>query len=355
LTASLVQFRGVAKSFDGQSQAVAPLDLDVAEGEFLTLLGPSGSGKTTTLMMLAGFEEPSAGEILLDGRVLNRMPPHRRGIGVVFQNYALFPHMTVAQNLAFPLEMRRMPRAERESRIRRALALVRLETLADRRPAQLSGGQQQRVALARALIFSPRIVLMDEPLGALDRQLREQLQLEIRALHRELGLTVLYVTHDQDEALTMSDRVAVFHQGRVEQLGPPREIYDAPRTRFVAGFIGENNLLPVTVVPTGGDSARCRLASGEEITVAGAAPDGPALLALRPERVVLGDVQENRIAGTVAEATFLGDQTRLRVTLGGGAALTVKLPHVEGEAAPTTGEHVRLSWSRHAARLLPDA
>jgi putative spermidine/putrescine transport system ATP-binding protein len=330
---------------------VAPLDLDVAEGEFLTLLGPSGSGKTTTLMMLAGFEEPSAGEILLDGQVLNRVPPHRRGIGVVFQNYALFPHMTVAQNLAFPLEMRRMPRAERDARIARALAMVRLDGFADRRPAQLSGGQQQRVALARALIFSPRLVLMDEPLGALDRQLREQLQLEIKALHAELGVTILYVTHDQGEALTMSDRIAVFHQGRIEQIGPPRELYDRPATAFVAGFLGENNLLPVTVLD--GGAPRCRLPGGAEVLASGHAAPGDALLVIRPERITLDGASGNRVPGTVTDTIFLGDQTRLRVALPGGQAVTVKQPHREGERVPSPGDAVSLCFPPEAALLLP--
>lgn len=358
MTAPLVRFRAVAKSYDGRSQAVAPLDLDVAEGEFLTLLGPSGSGKTTTLMMLAGFEEPSAGEILLDGRVLNRVPPHRRGIGVVFQNYALFPHMTVAQNLAFPLEMRRMQRAERDARIARALAMVRLDGMAERRPAQLSGGQQQRVALARALIFSPRLVLMDEPLGALDRQLREQLQLEIKALHAELGVTILYVTHDQGEALTMSDRIAVFHQGRIEQIGPPRDLYDRPATAFVAGFLGENNLLAATVLAAGNGTLRCRLPGGAELLATGNVAPGAALLVIRPERVAAEDAVQaaagsNVLTGTVTDAIFLGDQTRLRVALPGDQSVTVKQPHREGERAPQPGDAISLRFPPEAALLLP--
>jgi putative spermidine/putrescine transport system ATP-binding protein len=348
----LVLFRGVAKSYDGRSLAVAPLDLAVAEGEFLTLLGPSGSGKTTTLMMLAGFEDPTAGEILLEGKVINRVPPHRRGLGVVFQNYALFPHMSVAENLAFPLEMRRLPRAERDARIARALAMVRMEGFADRRPAQLSGGQQQRVALARALIFSPRLVLMDEPLGALDRQLREELQQEIKALHARLGVTILYVTHDQGEALTMSDRIAVFRAGRVEQLGTPREIYDRPATAFVAGFIGENNLIPVDVLGQEGALARCRLPEGAEVLAAAAYPPGPALLVVRPERILPGEALPNRLLATVRDAVFLGDQTRLVVALG-KTTLTVKLPHRAGEHSFAPGERIPLGFAPDAALLLP--
>src|SRR4029077_19489348 len=227
--------------------AVRDLTLDVAQGEFLTLLGPSGSGKTTTLNMLAGFEPPTRGEIVLGGRPVDRLPPYERNIGMVFQNYALFPHMTVGENVAFPLSVRGMRRAEIAERVRRALEMVRLEAFAGRRPAQLSGGQQQRIALARALVFEPSLVLMDEPLGALDKKLREQMQIEIKLLHERFGLTVLYVTHDQSEALTMSDRIAVFHDGRVWQLGAPDLLYTSPSDAFVAGFIGENNLLAGTV------------------------------------------------------------------------------------------------------------
>ena len=238
-----VHFDRVDKTYDGVSLAVADLTLSIARGEFLTLLGPSGSGKTTALMMLAGFEAPTRGEIRLDGRSLRRVPPHRRNIGVVFQNYALFPHMTVAENLAFPLSVRSFGRAEVRERVERALGLVRLRGYQSRRPAELSGGQQQRVALARALIFDPVLVLMDEPLGALDKQLREELQVEIKHIQKNLGVTVAYVTHDQSEALTMSDRVAVFNRGRVEQLAPPLELYERPQNAFVAQFIGESSRL----------------------------------------------------------------------------------------------------------------
>ncbi|MCX7684958.1 MAG: ABC transporter ATP-binding protein [Acetobacteraceae bacterium] len=352
MSAPVVLFRGVTKSYDGRSLAVAPLDLAVAEGEFLTLLGPSGSGKTTTLMMLAGFEAPSSGEILLEGRVVNRVPPHRRGLGVVFQNYALFPHMSVAENLSFPLEMRRIPRAERAERIARALATVRMEGFADRRPAQLSGGQQQRVALARALIFSPRLVLMDEPLGALDRQLREELQQEIKALHARLGVTILYVTHDQGEALALSDRIAVFRAGRIEQLGTPRELYDRPASAFVAGFLGENNLIPVEVLGAEGAFRRCRLPDGGTILVPGCRPPGPALLVLRPERILPGAEGPNRLSATVLGATFLGDQTRLSVALG-PATLAVKLPHGAAGHGLARGERIALCFPPEAAALLP--
>ena len=239
----IVTFDEVSKSYDGKSLVVNALDLALLRGEFLTLLGPSGSGKTTTLMMLAGFEDPTSGTITLEGRRLNNVPAHRRGIGMVFQNYALFPHMSVAENLTFPLEMHGCPKGDMAPKVQRALDMVRLPHLRDRKPAQLSGGQQQRVAVARALVFEPKLVLMDEPLGALDKQLREQMQLEIKHLHENLGVTVVYVTHDQSEALTMSDRIAVFHHGRVQQLARPAELYERPANAFVASFIGENNRL----------------------------------------------------------------------------------------------------------------
>jgi putative spermidine/putrescine transport system ATP-binding protein len=229
-----IVFDAVRKSYDGENYVVRGLDLSVAQGEFLTLLGPSGSGKTTTLMMLAGFEEPTSGTITLDGKRIERVPPHRRNIGVVFQNYALFPHMTVARNIAFPLQMRRIGGAEVEKRVARALDMVRMADFGERRPAQLSGGQQQRIALARALVFEPKLVLMDEPLGALDKQLREHMQLEIKHLHARLGINIVYVTHDQGEALTMSDRVGVFNDGVLQQVAPPDELYEAPANKFVA-------------------------------------------------------------------------------------------------------------------------
>src|SRR5574343_650440 len=228
-TTPLVRFAGVQKTYDGLSLVVRSLDLDIQRGEFLSLLGPSGSGKTTTLMMLAGFESPTAGEILLDGAPITRTPPHKRNFGMVFQNYALFPHMSVADNVAYPLTVRKVPKAEIASRVAKALDMVQLGGKGERFPGQLSGGQQQRVALARALVFEPQLVLMDEPLGALDKQLREHMQMEIKHIHQRLGVTVVYVTHDQGEALTMSDRVAVFHQGEIQQIAPPRELYETPQ------------------------------------------------------------------------------------------------------------------------------
>lgn len=240
---AFVEFERVQKSYDGEKLVVKDLNLSMPKGEFLTMLGPSGSGKTTCLMMLAGFETATHGEIKLDGVSINHIPPHKRGIGMVFQNYALFPHMTVAENLSFPLEVRKIGKSDREAKVMRALGMVQMQDFAGRRPTQLSGGQQQRIALARALVFEPELVLMDEPLGALDKQLRETLQFEITNLAHQLGITVVYVTHDQTEALTMSDRVAVFEDGRIQQLAPPDELYEQPQNSFVAQFIGENNTL----------------------------------------------------------------------------------------------------------------
>jgi putative spermidine/putrescine transport system ATP-binding protein len=252
-----VEFSGVEKSFDGVSLVVRNLNLSIGRGEFLTLLGPSGSGKTTTLLMLAGFEPPTAGEIFVSGRPVSRLPPHKRNIGMVFQNYALFPHMTVRENLAFPLEVRHMARSEIEERVKKALDVVELPSMQDRRPSQLSGGQQQRVAVARALVFEPELVLMDEPLGALDKQLREQMQYEIKRIHDRVGGTFVYVTHDQAEALTMSDRIAVFSNGVIQQLAPPQDIYERPANSFVAQFIGENNRLHGRIRAI--DGALCRV------------------------------------------------------------------------------------------------
>ncbi|RYI16662.1 MAG: ABC transporter ATP-binding protein, partial [Acetobacteraceae bacterium] len=283
-----VAFEHVQKSYDGVSLVVKDLNLSIGKGEFLTMLGPSGSGKTTCLMMLAGFETATHGEIKLDGVNINQVPPHKRGIGMVFQNYALFPHMTVGENLAFPLEVRGMGKDEREAKIKRALDMVQMGAFANRRPAQLSGGQQQRIALARALVFDPKLVLMDEPLGALDKQLREHMQFEIKHLHESLGITVVYVTHDQGEALTMSDRVAVFNDGRIQQLAPPSDLYERPDNSFVAQFIGENNKLLGTIEELNGDKALVRLATGELIDATAVNVNekgGKTLVSIRPERV----------------------------------------------------------------------
>jgi putative spermidine/putrescine transport system ATP-binding protein len=261
----LVRFESVQKSYDGEILVVKDLNLDVARGEFLTMLGPSGSGKTTVLMMLAGFEPATHGEIYLDGQPINNVPPHKRGIGMVFQNYALFPHMTVFENLAFPLQVRHMEKADIETKVQRALDMVRLGAFGNRRPGQLSGGQQQRVAVARALVFEPTLVLMDEPLGALDKNLREEMQYEIKHIHESLGVTMVYVTHDQSEALTMSNRIAVFEDGIIQQLASPDELYERPQNAFVAGFIGENNRFMGKVLSLNGTTCEVEVEGGQTV------------------------------------------------------------------------------------------
>jgi putative spermidine/putrescine transport system ATP-binding protein len=348
---ALVRFEGVRKAYGPGGYAVKALDLEVMQGELLTLLGPSGSGKTTTLMMLAGFEQPSEGRILLNGRDIARLPPHKRGIGVVFQSYALFPHMSVAENVAFPLEVRGVPRADRAARVARALSTVRLEGYGERRPSQLSGGQQQRVALARAMVFEPPIVLLDEPLGALDKALREEMQFEIREIHQRLGVTMMYVTHDQAEALTLSDRIAVFEGGLIRQLAPPRAIYDSPANAFVACFVGENNRLPGTVLSVEDGEARVRLACGPEVParpVDALAPGAACLVTIRPERVAVAPVAaeelgEGAMPATLREAIFQGDHIRLKLALGDGGEVLAKRP-VGGGALPEPGSVAAVAW-----------
>jgi putative spermidine/putrescine transport system ATP-binding protein len=349
---AVVRFVGVEKTYDGVNRVVEHLDLDIVRGEFLTMLGPSGSGKTTTLMMLAGFEAPTAGEILLDGHSIGKLPPHRREIGMVFQHYALFPHMTVAENVGFPLSVRRLPKAEIDSRVARALAMVQLAALGNRRPSQLSGGQQQRVAVARALVYEPKLVLMDEPLGALDKQLRSEMQLELRRLHRELGVTMVYVTHDQGEALTMSDRIAVFHQGRIQQIDTPEAIYEHPANAFVARFIGENNRVTGTVEQI--EDGRCSVRVNGGTVIAGTlgaelAPGEPALVSVRPEQIVLGDAPADcMVDGTLAEAIYLGDHVRLRIAVRDVGDIVVKS---DAAHAPAVGAAVRLGWRAEDCRV----
>jgi putative spermidine/putrescine transport system ATP-binding protein len=297
---ALVSFRGVQKTYDGEILVVKDLNLEIQRGEFVTMLGPSGSGKTTSLMMLAGFETPTHGEILLGGKSLKNVPPHQRDIGMVFQNYALFPHMTVAENVAFPLQVRGIGKSEQTERVRKALDMVKLDGMEGRRPGQMSGGQQQRVALARALVFEPQLVLMDEPLGALDKQLREHMQMEIKHIHESLGITIVYVTHDQGEALTMSDRIAVFNDGVIQQLDSPTGLYENPRNSFVAHFIGENNTLPGTVEAVADGLCTVRLEDGETINARAINIGGVGArtsLSFRPEKVHIEGVDANHPNG----------------------------------------------------------
>lgn len=325
---AFITLERISKSF-GLVRVVDELDLAIEKGEFLSLLGPSGSGKTTILMMIAGFFEPTSGQIKLEGRRIDHLPAYRRNMGVVFQNYALFPHMTVAENVAFPLTMRGVAKAEVVERVDRALDMVKLGQIKDRKPAQLSGGQQQRVALTRALVFEPSVVLMDEPLGALDKQLREHMQLELRELHRRLGLTIVFVTHDQSEALTMSNRIAVFNAGRIEQLASPEAIYDRPSTRFVAEFIGETNLFPGKLETRRDGKAKIALDSGPVIearTPEAFAEGDAALVSVRPERIHLSETASaaNSIPVKVLDTVYQGDHLRLRLA-GGGLEVIAKL------------------------------
>ena len=285
---SFVKFDKVDKSYDGEVLVVKDLNVDIPKGEFLTMLGPSGSGKTTTLMMLAGFETPTGGEIYLDGEAINKIPPYKRGIGMVFQNYALFPHMTVHENLAFPLEVRKLNKSDVEDKVKKALDMVELGAFGNRMPLQLSGGQQQRVALARALVFEPRLVLMDEPLGALNKKLREQMQYEIKHIHEQIGITVVYVTHDQNEALTMSNRIAVFNDGKIQQISSPDILYEKPENAFVAQFIGENNQIKGKVKSINGEMCVVETEKGEiikSLKINVKSVGDASTVSLRPERV----------------------------------------------------------------------
>jgi putative spermidine/putrescine transport system ATP-binding protein len=314
---ALIEFEHVFKRYPGSSNAaVDDLNLHIEAGEFLTLLGPSGSGKTTTLMLLAGFEAPSAGSIRLDGKSIESLPPHQRNMGVVFQSYSLFPHMTVAENVAFPLSVRKVDKAVIADKVTAALGKVHLENFTHRKPNQLSGGQQQRVALARALVFEPRLVLMDEPLSALDKKLREEMQLEIRRLHRELGVTMVFVTHDQSEAMTLSDRVAVFNQGRIEQLASPQALYDAPANPFVANFLGDNNMLNCTLASAGVQTASGQMLQAR-ICATTARENGAAVkLCVRPEFLQVGSdctalATPNCLNGTLVDLIHQGDHWRV--------------------------------------------
>ncbi len=357
-----VRLHELTKTF-GPVVAVRDVSVTVAPGSFFTLLGPSGSGKTTTLMMVAGFVYPTRGEVFVDGVPMASRPPQQRDLGMVFQSYAVFPHLTVDENIAFPLEIRKAPRAEIRRAVGEALELVRLQGYERRLPRQLSGGEQQRVALARALVFRPRVLLMDEPLGALDKKLRAHMQLELKHIQQHLHVTVLYVTHDQEEALTMSDRVAVMRGGRIEQVGSPAELYDRPASSFVADFIGESNFLNGIIVSAEGDGRwRCRGAGGLEFIGVGAVPlqaGQPVTAAIRPEKVVQAEDpgeaalgrNANTCKGLVEEAIYLGDATRYRVGLGPDGALTIKVTNRLAARLLSAGATVALAWSPDETRL----
>ncbi|MFB9948958.1 ABC transporter ATP-binding protein [Rhizobium puerariae] len=330
MTTPFLQIQGIRKEY-GPVVAVHDVNLDVRRGEFLTFLGPSGSGKSTTLYILAGFENPTKGDIKLAGTTLLSTPSHQRNIGMVFQRYTLFPHLTVAENIGFPLKVRRKPRAEIDARVREMLRLVRLEGFEDRKPVQMSGGQQQRVALARALAYDPPVLLMDEPLSALDKKLREEIQYEIRRIHQQTEVTILYVTHDQEEALRLSDRIAVFSKGVIDQIGTGPELYANPATRFVAEFIGDSNFLPCSILAA--SNGRAEISIGGGMTVAdvpvhgSASANAQASVMLRPERLFLSKApQETGLPATVNDITFLGNNVHVVTTTARGNDLSVRLP-----------------------------
>jgi putative spermidine/putrescine transport system ATP-binding protein len=356
---SSLRLDSVCKQY-GSFGAVKGVSLEVRQGEFVTLLGPSGSGKTTTLMMIAGFVDPSSGRIHVDGRDVTEAPPHRRNIGMVFPNYALFPHLTVFKNVAFPLDVRKRPLAEVRARTMEALDIVKLTELTDRYPTQLSGGQQQRVALARAIVFRPPLLLMDEPLGALDKKLREHMQIELLKIKDRLGVTVIYVTHDQEEALVMSDRVVVMSDGAIQQIGRPDELYRRPANRFVADFIGETNLLEGRITGEGAMPALA-IAPGVQVRAPSnrAWKDGErAFLVVRPECVRIGTRAApcaNRLEGTIDRVIYVGDVSRILITLPSGQTLIAKLQNSGDAGAGDVGDVVRVGWDSESTWLVADA
>ncbi len=352
-----VRFDKVDKSYDGKVLVVKDLNLDIAEGEFITMLGPSGSGKTTCLMMLAGFETPTNGEIFLDSNPISNIPPHKRGIGMVFQNYALFPHMTVYENLAFPLKVRKILKEEIDKKVDKALSMVSLSGFEKRMPNQLSGGQQQRVAVARALVFDPQVVLMDEPLGALDKNLRESMQYEIKHIHESIGVTVVYVTHDQGEALTMSNRIAVFNDGKVQQLSSPDKLYEEPVNSFVAEFIGENNTFSGEVTDISKDKCKVKLDLGKEIIanpIKVKSKGEKTIVSLRPERAIIDpkNQMDNNHKGKIEEVIYHGDHTRVRLDILGNKEFILKVPNSSARMDIKVGNEINVGWNSHDSRAL---
>jgi len=345
----LIELSRVQKSYDGKTLVIRDLNLSIAKGEFLTLLGASGSGKTTTLMMLAGFETPTRGDIRMAGKLIHNVPAHQRGMGMVFQNYALFPHMTVAQNLAYPLKMRGLDRTTIDAKVKRAIDMVQLHDMQQRRPVELSGGQQQRVALARAMVFEPEVILMDEPLGALDKNLREHMQYEIKQLHRSLGVTVVYVTHDQGEALTMSDRVAVFHKGDIAQIGTPTALYEHPESAYVATFIGENNVLRGQLKSCQNEQVEVALNTGLNTQGIAVGPLGepgqPVQLLIRPEKIRLCPITPSSYLATLVDRVYLGDHIRVHLSLSNGETVIVKAPNDKTVGALQNGQAIGFTWN----------
>jgi spermidine/putrescine transport system ATP-binding protein len=350
-----VDIKNVTKRY-GATVALANLTLQIRDNEFFTLLGPSGCGKTTLLRSIAGFEAISDGDIHLFGESLAGLPPNKRPINTVFQHYALFPHMSVTDNVLFGLRRQRVPDAEARQRAADVLELVQLSALAERMPSQLSGGQQQRVALARALAPRPRVLLLDEPLSALDLKLRQEVRIELQQIQDNTGITFIFVTHDQEEAITMSDRIAVISEGELQQVGAPRDIYESPSNRFVADFIGETNLIGVNVQSIDGDSAHCALPDGTVLTCRSAADatTGASHLSIRPERLSLANADDAQISGTVVRHTYLGTDMRIAVELGDGTTLTARLQNTDASTLPANGDRVGLAIAPGAARLLTD-
>jgi putative spermidine/putrescine transport system ATP-binding protein len=357
-----IRLSGLRKSY-GEVVALDGIDLEVRAGEFFTLLGPSGSGKTTTLRLISGFERADEGRVELAGEDVTGVPPNERNVNTVFQDYALFPHMSVGENVAYGMRVKKVPKAEREERATEALAMVRLDGYQDRRPSQLSGGQRQRVALARALVNRPRVLLLDEPLGALDLKLRQQLQVELKRIQSEVGITFIYVTHDQDEALTMSDRIAVMDAGRIIQVGAPNEVYDEPESGFVAGFVGVSNLLELPVERVEGTVAHLKLGDKDNVTTAaGNLKAGQtAIVTIRPERISLADGGLRTADGTchatgrVTESLYAGPMTRFVVSLDGGGELMVVRQNADTsfeDAEALRGQAVTLAWGREYTRVI---
>ncbi len=352
-----IRLEGIKKVFDNQVVAVDDVSIRIREGEFFSLLGPSGCGKTTTLRLIAGFEEPTEGTVYIRGRDVTHIPPHKRDTGMVFQNYALFPHRTIFDNVAFGLRMRHVPKEEIRKKVSEALRLVEMEGLGDRRPSQLSGGQQQRIALARAIVIEPNVLLCDEPLGALDKKLRQQMQFELKNLQKKIGVTLVYVTHDQEEALTMSDRIAVMHRGRVVQTGSPLEIYNRPETRFVSNFIGDSNLFEGSVERTEAEAAEVitkdhvrlitrsdGISVGDQVTVA-----------VRPEKARLlkrNEKADNAFAGSVESANFMGASIRYRIALPSGRLVFVVEPNDGSKPIFSPGQEARVGWEKSDCLIL---